>query len=840
MKYSRKKYFKHVVDTLCIFFCVMFSQAAFPDKKTKVILSVPEVKIGVDLNRDGRIEFNKNQKLPTVGTPNLTPTDKTYYKGDNGDVTIVPFRFWLNNDLDVVNDSGDIKWFRTSCANQEGTNGSLNPAFNTNVEPGDTGYQQTCEQWDEDPESEQAKGQTNVTAHKGRIESYRDLEDFSPLKIEITDYSKADSYQYELLAKGISINLFKGTWTDTSIAHAYIYDTDVTHEQVRVANEKRNLLLEAGKPHLLTKDEIKKYFDDQGIGRFIFEGVNQTVNCETIKTACSITIRLRKKDEAKLLKEAVVYIGLHDVESFYSLIKAGPSPEELGSGYSTVISSLLQLLGIETGVAQIAYHARYNNSGITTEFRQSSTDIYNQLYLSSKIINDHVLQIHGWRMRDAEKKNFSETSFKRLYWSGYKGRMTALHWPTGWFYKPSDQYGSGVLAYVLGNERNYDLSDAVARKVGVDLGVWLSNLSATEYPNVHIIAHSMGNVIASEALKQLKQSDISRVTSYAASQSATAAGSYDSNAEDMEHRLQIYQTDVSISPGVDIPLAWLGVPCTEGEYSGSEEPWRCYNIDSSADTVFDMPPDIYRNTFATYEIDPETGLHRLDEATNQPIPSTDSDGNLSIRHGQTTSTAMHANIDGNHYFKGIGDTVNIVNLYNAEDAALTAWEFNQLTKPNYQQGQAWTYTNDYLLVMATYNSCVAENIASNTPTDVCGDEPVLPTEVTAIFKQGDTIVPYYGNTRFDIIANVIPARTEPLGQSLTGGEVDSNFGLDGLTDSNQDHSAPFHGYYSESSVENGDSLRASYWNLVLRNSIRHTLDNSKVTNLYNGIGINIQ
>ena len=63
----------------------------------------------------------------------------------------------------------------------------------------------------------------------------------------------------------------------------------------------------------------------------------------------------------------------------------------------------------------------------------------------------------------------------------------------------------------------------------------------------------------------------------------------------------------------------------------------------------------------------------------------------------------------------------------------------------------------------------------------------------------------------------------------------NNFNLLGFTSSNQDHSAEFHGYYSEISPK-GQGVpeqRASYWNTILTISLE--LDVSSLTGLKNTI-----
>ena len=106
--------------------------------------------------------------------------------------------------------------------------------------------------------------------------------------------------------------------------------------------------------------------------------------------------------------------------------------------------------------------------------------------------------------------------------------------------------------------------------------------------------------------------------------------------------------------------------------------------------------------------------------------------------------------------------------------------------------------------------------------------------------RGTDNIPYNELNKFDILAHAVPARTEPLGQeSNVNGEVSLVVGITGYTNSNQDHSAPYHGYYSEFSVRDMGSdtkrqHRAKYWNSVLNTSVQ-LKENIDYTGLKNSI-----
>jgi hypothetical protein len=222
-----------------------------------------------------------------------------------------------------------------------------------------------------------------------------------------------------------------------------------------------------------------------------------------------------------------------------------------------------------------------------------------------------------------------------------------------------------------------------------------------------------------------------------------------------------------------------------------EQAWRCYNNDANGD--YDMPPDLYRFNLAE-----EDG------------------GSLVIRHGPTTDAAMDALVGSGKpsYYDKLGDNLKgkrIINYFNEGDAALNAWEFNQLAKPD--TPDHWNYST----------------------------VPYADDRVTSEFKERYQLLQWSDQVTEDsanILARLTPARTNALGQS---GIVDASIGVRsqnlGFTNSNQDHSAQFHGYYSEPSPYSGDNsaVRAIYWNRILNRSVGLGLDD--YSGLKNGLGM---
>jgi len=148
-----------------------------------------------------------------------------------------------------------------------------------------------------------------------------------------------------------------------------------------------------------------------------------------------------------------------------------------------------------------------------------------------------IAYVHGWRMTYNESLQWADTSFKRLWQIGYKGRFYAFRWPT--YHgenngpNPADLYKPGGTTY---NPSEYR--------------AWLSGAALANFVNGlpngntrYLIAHSMGNVVCGSALRNNMQ-----VTRYAMCNSAMAAMAYDGTLKPDD---PIYQTpDTDTDAGI--------------------------------------------------------------------------------------------------------------------------------------------------------------------------------------------------------------------------------------------------------------------------------------------------
>jgi hypothetical protein len=147
---------------------------------------------------------------------------------------------------------------------------------------------------------------------------------------------------------------------------------------------------------------------------------------------------------------------------------------------------------------------------------------------------DTVVYVHGWNNSDAvnqdDKAAGAETMFKRLYWQGLRGEFVAFNWPTF-----TD--AEGYIPWPDFANLSYNPSDFQAYRSAQALRNILEDYRG-EFPDlqpVHVLAHSMGNIVVGEAMRQWAwdtEAEDPLVTTYVAMEAAVSAGAYGSNHTD--------------------------------------------------------------------------------------------------------------------------------------------------------------------------------------------------------------------------------------------------------------------------------------------------------------------
>ncbi len=168
---------------------------------------------------------------------------------------------------------------------------------------------------------------------------------------------------------------------------------------------------------------------------------------------------------------------------------------------------------------------------------------------------DYVLYVHGYNMQEFEKQRWLETTYKRLWHLGYKGRVGSFSWPCSDSALP------------------YDQSEERAWQSAAQLRALLSSLKTAGY-RVHVLGHSQGNVVVGEALRQWKEAGNTDalVRTYVASQAAIQAHCYDASA--------------ALIPGFAGSLSDDGTPNVYANYPSTGAPYMSAAAMSGAATRF--------------------------------------------------------------------------------------------------------------------------------------------------------------------------------------------------------------------------------------------------------------
>ncbi len=196
---------------------------------------------------------------------------------------------------------------------------------------------------------------------------------------------------------------------------------------------------------------------------------------------------------SNVLAQTTAYIQIQDIKQMYERWTVGDAPNKAPMAVAT------------NAVNDLAVNS------MTLPFNYDPPQNINTPY---------ILFVHGWNMTAEDKDRFAETAFKRLYWQGYHGRFGCFRWPT-------DNGFTGSFWQALTDTRNFDYSEYQAWQSAQGLLNKLTDLNS-EYPgHVYMLAHSMGNVVAGEALRLAGNNQV--VNTYVASQAAISAHNYDAS-----------------------------------------------------------------------------------------------------------------------------------------------------------------------------------------------------------------------------------------------------------------------------------------------------------------------
>ena len=399
--------------------------------------------IGVDLNRDGPIDFDKADKTSAAK----------------------PFRFWLNTDNDA---------YVAAEKDQQ------------DVAPGN--------------------GQDSAD---NKITVTRDLEDFARLHVQAPSGFKPDgTWRCTMNFTDATGNPAIRLWEAVKSGTEYLTDPKVAAQQL-VATPKNgaNNWPVGASIREIPLSLFKAAGGDKYRAEFIFEAMRAG------KGAVQVHFY---KDGKEQLAQNPVWLDLHPIGDFYDYYQL-PSVDR--NGVTTDTNKTLALAAISA--------------------EQSS---------------DYILFVHGWRMQEWSKKAAAETAYKRLWQRGYKGKFGLFSWPA--------EYVDLTFGVPLKDPQNFDRSERIAWLSAAALRELLVSLNARSPQKVRVVAHSLGNVVVSEALLSEAESETPRklVHTYIATQAAVAAQAYDEGVPDV--------TNIFFGPNVYKSYPLTSRPYFEGTKKG--------------------------------------------------------------------------------------------------------------------------------------------------------------------------------------------------------------------------------------------------------------------------------
>lgn len=305
------------------------------------------------------------------------------------------------------------------------------------------------------------------------IASSRDLEDMFPLSISVPRdaLSLAQAgYQLQLsTSAGLRIHVFK------AVAENTLYLTDPSAALVQTGSQYGGVLSPQLRPFraALTDANLFQFFTlvdfPANLANFLVEF---TEPGDGIVTATLLS------PAGQVVGSSSVFVRAFDIKDMYEQVFATPT-----AGFSPPQSATAPQ------VPTVSFDVRHR---ISTDFTIAHPE-------------DNIVFVHGFWMSDCDYTEFSETMFKRLWWSGYRGRFSSLRWPC------------------LGDPFRFNESDFRAFKYAASLRQYVEQDLRVRHAavRVHLAAHSEGNVLASEALR----SGLS-VDSYVLMQAAVPAACY--------------------------------------------------------------------------------------------------------------------------------------------------------------------------------------------------------------------------------------------------------------------------------------------------------------------------
>lgn len=394
--------------------------------------------------------------------------------------------------------------------------------------------------WDELDVNDSTAVDAEFTRSNARIPSLRDLEDFDRLHIPglkelCRDLPTGQGYTVTLRWKSVQsgtpqIFVFKAT--DSQGGRGYLTNQTVAAAQIAPTVYPPAGTVSGVSPLTIGRVEASL---SPVLHNDSYRGTNDYyLYCATSRGAGELAVGVYKN--SILLGEASVFLDLRDVKELYERWTLGDTS---GGDPST------NAVAVASG----------NPTGAATQFNDSAG-----------AGRSYILFVHGWNMAPWEKDAFAEAAFKRLYWQGYTNRFGALRWPTGY------GFSDDLFAYSnpLTDPTHYNQSEFTAWRSGEGLRLRLLGLNQRYPGKVYLMAHSMGNVVAGEALalQAEKYGGGVIVNTYVASQAAVPLDCYYRTNPPPVYEMPFYYKHPKQDQLATSLVSWPGIFWTVSQLNG--------------------------------------------------------------------------------------------------------------------------------------------------------------------------------------------------------------------------------------------------------------------------------
>ena len=218
-----------------------------------------------------------------------------------------------------------------------------------------------------------------------------------------------------------------------------------------------------------------------------------------------------------VLAQTSAWLDLHDVKDFYE---------------RAVITN--NMSGVKSNWT----------SGVQTVLAATASTVNNDTNL--------IVLVHGINVRPVDCSQQGDTVFKRLYWAGYQGKFAAVKWPCNLLTPIPSPLNINV----------FNLSELQGYKASTALTTYLNGLRS-HFPNhrLNILAHSQGNSVVSEAIRNGLSFD-----TYILTQGAIPASAYDVDSP-IDHAIADSDWGDNITPEWQ-PMGYHGV-YTNSNFTGN-------------------------------------------------------------------------------------------------------------------------------------------------------------------------------------------------------------------------------------------------------------------------------